>query len=108
MYDNDFGYGLLVRGHSALALFLALALPGVQIEAIITVSGNVPVHLTTRNALALLELAKRPDSVVAGGSDRPLLRQPVFAEYIHGQNGIGNVALPEPQHSNTRCFSEEG
>ncbi len=90
----------------ALALFLALAFPDVQIEAITTVSGNVPVHLTTRNALALLELAKRPDIVVARGSDRPLLRQPVFAEYVHGQNGIGNVALPEPQHTSANSAVE--
>jgi inosine-uridine nucleoside N-ribohydrolase len=33
----------------ALALFLALASPEVQIEAITTVSGNVHVDLTTRN-----------------------------------------------------------
>ncbi len=33
----------------ALALFLALASPEVQLEAITTVSGNVHVDLTTRN-----------------------------------------------------------
>lgn len=81
----------------ALALFLAVASPEVQIEAVTTVSGNVPIHMTTRNALALLELAKRPDIVVARGSDRPLLIPPVFAEHVHGQNGIGNVLLPDPQ-----------
>ena len=40
----------------ALALFLALASPEIQLEAITTVSGNVPVDFTTRNALALLTL----------------------------------------------------
>lgn len=81
----------------ALALFLALASPEVQVEAVTTVSGNVPVDMTTHNALTLLELAQRPDIVVARGSDRPLLRQPVIADYVHGQNGIGNVVLPDPQ-----------
>lgn len=90
----------------ALALFLALALPDVQVEAVTTVSGNVPVQLTTRNALALLELAKRSDIVVAHGSERPLLRAPVFAEYVHGQNGIGNVLLPDPQQASTRSAVE--
>ena len=46
----------------ALALFLALASPEVQLEAITTVSGNVHVDLTTRNALALLELTGRTDN----------------------------------------------
>jgi purine nucleosidase len=90
----------------ALALFLALALPDVQVEAVTTVSGNVPVHLTTRNALALLELAKRSDIAVARGSERPLLRQPVFAEYVHGQNGIGNVVLPDPQQTSMNSAVE--
>lgn len=81
----------------ALALFLALASPEVQIEAVTTVSGNVHVDITTRNALALLELAGRPDIPVARGSDRPLVRQPVIADYVHGQNGLGGVTLPDPQ-----------
>ena len=80
----------------ALALFLALASPEVQIEAITTVSGNVHVDLTTRNALTLLELAGRTDIPVARGCDRPLSRQPVFADYVHGQNGLGGVELPTP------------
>jgi inosine-uridine nucleoside N-ribohydrolase len=81
----------------ALALFLALASPDIQLEAITTVSGNVHVDITTRNALALLELAGRPDIPVARGSDRPLVRQPVIADYVHGRNGLGEVTLPEPQ-----------
>jgi inosine-uridine nucleoside N-ribohydrolase len=81
----------------ALALFLALASPEVQLEAITTVSGNVHVDLTTRNALTLLELAGRTDIPVVRGCDRPLSRQPVFAAYVHGHNGLGGVELPEPQ-----------
>jgi inosine-uridine nucleoside N-ribohydrolase len=81
----------------ALALFLALTSPEMQLEAVTTVSGNVHVDLTTRNALALLELAGRSDIPVARGSERPLLRRPVIADYVHGQNGIGAVMLPEPQ-----------
>jgi inosine-uridine nucleoside N-ribohydrolase len=81
----------------ALALFLALASPDIHLEAVTTVSGNVHVDFTTRNALALLELAGRPGIAVARGSDRPLVRQPVIADYVHGQNGLGGVTLPEPQ-----------
>lgn len=81
----------------ALALFLALASPDVQLEAVTTVSGNVHVDFTTRNALTLLELAGRLDILVARGSDRPLVRQPVIADYVHGQNGLGGVMLPDPR-----------
>jgi inosine-uridine nucleoside N-ribohydrolase len=81
----------------ALALFLALASPGVQLEAITTVSGNVPVEYTTRNALTLLELASRTDIPVARGCARPLVISPVLAADVHGGNGLGDVILPEPQ-----------
>jgi inosine-uridine nucleoside N-ribohydrolase len=82
----------------ALALFFALASPDVQLEAVTTVSGNVSVEKTTRNALALLELAGRGEIPVARGSDRPLLHKAVYADYVHGRNGVGDVELPEPQH----------
>ncbi|TMD59796.1 MAG: nucleoside hydrolase [Chloroflexi bacterium] len=80
----------------ALALFLALSSPEVRLEAITTVGGNVNVNLTTHNALALLELAGRTDIPVARGSNRPIVRQPIFAEHVHGDNGLGGLQLPEP------------
>ena len=67
----------------ALAIFLALASPEIQLEAITTVSGNVHVDLTTRNALALLELTGRTTIPVARGCDRPIARKPVIADYVH-------------------------
>ncbi len=81
----------------ALALMLALASPEVRIEAVTTVSGNVYVDFTTRNALALLELLGRGDIPVARGSAWPLLRKPVDASFVHGDNGLGGVELPEPR-----------
>ncbi|HLZ80652.1 MAG TPA: nucleoside hydrolase [Ktedonobacteraceae bacterium] len=81
----------------ALALFLALASPEIQLEAITTVSGNVNVGLTTHNALVLLELAGRTDIPLARGSNRPLVRPPVYADYVHGENGLGGILMPEPQ-----------
>jgi purine nucleosidase len=80
----------------ALALFLALASPEIQFEAITTVNGNVPVEFTTRNALALLELTDRSDIPVARGCARPLLNMPVLADEVHGTNGLGGIILPEP------------
>ncbi|HAH00145.1 MAG TPA: nucleoside hydrolase [Ktedonobacter sp.] len=82
----------------ALALFLALASPeDVHLEAITTVGGNVNAHLTTSNALALLELADCTTIPVARGSNRPIVRQAVYAEYVHGDNGLGGLQLPEPK-----------
>lgn len=81
----------------ALALFLALASPEVELVAITTVSGNVAVDHTTRNALSLLELAGRTDIPVARGCERPLVSLPVEAAHVHGDNGLGGVILPEPQ-----------
>jgi inosine-uridine nucleoside N-ribohydrolase len=81
----------------ALALFLALSSPEIQLEAITTVSGNVPVDFTTRNALALLTLLGRTDIPVARGCRYPLLRPYVDAAHVHGDNGIGNIELPPPQ-----------
>lgn len=87
----------------AFALFLALASPEVQLEAITTVSGNVDVNKTTRNALALLELAGRTDIPVARGCPEPLVRQVVSAAHVHGDNGLGGAVLPEPH---TRPLSQ--
>jgi inosine-uridine nucleoside N-ribohydrolase len=81
----------------ALALFLALASPEVQLEAVTTVSGNVSVEHTTRNALTLLELAGRADIPVARGCERPLVSALARADDVHGNNGLGGVLLPEPQ-----------
>ncbi|HEY7092752.1 MAG TPA: nucleoside hydrolase [Ktedonobacterales bacterium] len=91
----------------ALALFFALAAPDVQLEAVTTVSGNVSVDKTTRNALALLELAGRGDVPAARGADRPLLRPAVYADYVHGRNGVGDVELPQPQHSPSTLHAVE-
>jgi inosine-uridine nucleoside N-ribohydrolase len=81
----------------ALALFLALASPEIQLEAITTVSGNVHVDLTSYNALTLLEVMERTDIPVAKGSSQPLIRTPIDAGYFHGSNGLGEIILPKPQ-----------
>jgi len=80
----------------ALALFLALSSPEIELEAITTVNGNVPVEIGTRNALALLELTGRTDIPVARGCERPLVRPAIDAKHIHGENGLGNAVLAEP------------
>jgi inosine-uridine nucleoside N-ribohydrolase len=80
----------------AMAVLLATQSPELQIEAITVVSGNVIVDLGAENALKLVELAGRPDIVVAKGAKYPLVRKLVTAELIHGKNGLGDVELPRP------------
>ena len=82
----------------ALALFLALASPeDIHIEAVTTVNGNVGIDHTTHNALALLELTGRTDIPVAMGSRFPLIREAIFADFVHGDNGLGGLILPPLQ-----------
>ncbi len=80
----------------AFAILLALASPELQILAITTVAGNVPLDKTTRNARVICELAGRPDIRIFAGCDRPLIRDLVTAEYVHGKTGLDGADLPDP------------
>ena len=81
----------------AVAILLALASPDeLDVVAITTVAGNVPLPLTTRNALMMCELADRTDLPVYAGSVRPMVRDLVTAEYVHGVTGIDGAGLPAP------------
>lgn len=80
----------------ALAIFLALASPELEVAALTAVAGNVPLELTLPNALRLLEIAGRAGIPVAAGASRPLRRQLVTAAYVHGHNGLGGVEFPAP------------
>jgi purine nucleosidase len=81
----------------AVAILLALASPEeLDVVAITTVAGNVPLPLTTRNALMMCELAGRTDVPVYEGSVRPMVRDLVTAEYVHGATGIDGAGLAEP------------
>jgi purine nucleosidase len=81
----------------AVALLLALASPDeLDVLGITSVAGNVPLELTTRNALMLAELAGRTDVPVFAGCDRPTVRPLITAEYVHGVSGIDGADLPDP------------
>jgi purine nucleosidase len=80
----------------AIALLLTFGSPELDLRGITTVAGNVPVDLTTRNALQICELAGRTDIPVHAGCARPLLRQLETAESVHGDNGLADVPLPDP------------
>jgi inosine-uridine nucleoside N-ribohydrolase len=84
-------------GHDdAIALLLALASPEVELLGVTTVAGNQTLEKTTANALRVLEFAGRGDVPVVAGADRPLVREPFVATFVHGESGLDGPALPLP------------
>ena len=80
----------------AVAILLALASPELDILGITAVAGNVPLKLTEKTARKICELAGKPDTKVFSGAIRPLVRELVTAEEVHGKTGLNGPQLPEP------------
>ena len=81
----------------AIAILAALASPEeLEVLAVTSVAGNVPLRLTTKNALALVELAGRTDVPVYEGCARPMINSLVSAEDVHGPTGLDGADLPDP------------
>ena len=82
----------------AVMLLLALASPSdLDIRGVSTVAGNVPLALTERNARLICELAGRRDVKVYAGCARPLVREPITAEAVHGASGIDGFDVHAPE-----------
>jgi purine nucleosidase len=80
-----------------VALLLALASPEeLNVMAITTVAGNVRIDKTSRNARLAREWAGREDVPVYAGAGKPLVRTPIYAENIHGKEGLPGVEVHEP------------
>jgi purine nucleosidase len=77
----------------AVALIMALQDPAVQVKAITVVAGNVPLDQGVQNALYTVELCKKQVPVYRGAST-PLLRELESAQYVHGEDGFGDIGLP--------------
>jgi purine nucleosidase len=82
----------------AVAILFALAAKDqLDVLGITTVSGNVPLGLTTRNARIIVDWSGRTDVAVYSGCARPLLRPVYTAESVHGKEGLEGVPLHEPK-----------
>jgi len=82
----------------AVAILVALGSPDeLDVLGITAVAGNVPLELTQKNARIVCELANRPDMLVFAGCDRPLGRQLVTAEHVHGKTGLDGPSLADPK-----------
>ena len=72
-----------------VALLFALASPQeLNVRALTTVAGNVRLDKTSRNARLAREWAGREDVPVYAGAPKPLLRTPIYAENVHGEEGL--------------------
>jgi purine nucleosidase len=81
----------------AVAILLALASPEeIDVLGITAVAGNVPLHLTQKNARIVCELAGRRDIRVFAGCDKPLVVPLVTAEHVHGKTGLDGPEMIEP------------
>ncbi|XP_040993849.1 probable uridine nucleosidase 2 [Juglans microcarpa x Juglans regia] len=83
----------------AMAIFLALQSPEVEVIGLTTIYGNVYTTLATRNALHLLEVAGRTDIPVAEGSHVTITKGTKLriADFVHGADGLGNQNFPPPK-----------
>jgi purine nucleosidase len=82
----------------AIAILFALgASDRLDLRAVTTVAGNVPLALTAKNARIVLGWANRTDVPVYAGCPKPLVREPVTAEQVHGETGLDGVPLEEPR-----------
>jgi inosine-uridine nucleoside N-ribohydrolase len=76
------------------ALALLVASRYANLLAITTVNGNVDVDKTTRNALAVAQLAGLAAEVHRGNAE-PLVPNLIDAAHVHGANGLGPVDIDE-------------
>jgi inosine-uridine nucleoside N-ribohydrolase len=89
-------------GHDdVMALWLAAGHPALDLLAVTTVGGNVPLEHTSRNARIALSVAGIGDVPVAAGASGPIARELSTAEWIHGENGLGGPVLPDPDTAPT-------
>lgn len=79
----------------AVAIMAAHALEQLEIVGISAVCGNNTLENTYRNA-------RRVNALIGGnypiyrGADKPLMRELHISTMFHGENGLGDVELPDP------------
>lgn len=95
-------------GHDdAIALVLALASPELELKAVTSSAGNQTPDKTLRNVLRMLTLLNRTDIPVAGGAVKPLMRDLIIADNVHGESGLDGPALPEAGFAPQNCTAVE-
>ena len=79
----------------AFAVLFAALSPEVELLGITCVDGNTNVDQVVKNTLKVLDAAGAEEVPVAVGARRPLVEEPLYAEHIHGADGMGDLNLPD-------------
>lgn len=77
----------------AASMLLAFASPLAEVVALTTVHGNTSAENATANCLKVLDLVGK-DVPVYPGCARPLVAEPHYAAYVHGEDGLGDAGIP--------------
>lgn len=80
----------------AVALLMALRASHITVEAITTVAGNCPLEQCVKNALICVQKGGTYHPPVYAGMTKPLFRSRYHSHHIHGEDGMGDMALPPP------------
>lgn len=80
----------------AVAILLALASPEIDVVAVTTVAGNVPLPKTSLNARRIVALARRGEVPVAAGCAQPLSEAVTEDSVVHGHDGLGDLEWDDP------------
>lgn len=92
----------------AFALLYLINHPNIDLLGVTTVFGNVATKQSTRNAIDLLEQFNNPHILVAKGAEQPLEKKlHGYAEFVHGDNGLGNVEIPKSNNKTTNLSAAE-
>ncbi len=94
-------------GHDdAIAWVLARSRPELRILCVTSVCGNQTIEKTTYNAGRIMALLGM-DVPLAMGLPKPLFRDPIIADTVHGKTGLDGPELPEPMKSPVACSAAE-
>ena len=90
-----------------MAIMFAAASPELELLGITTTFGNATIENSTRNALYLAERLGVSAPVVQG-SPFPLVVPPEPpADFVHGDNGLGNVSFADPERKAAELSAAE-
>lgn len=85
-------------GHDdAIALAILLGAENIELKAVTSSAGNQTQAKTSGKVRKLLTLFDFKEIPVAKGAEKPLVRELIIAESIHGKSGLDGAELPEPE-----------
>ena len=90
----------------ALLLALAFHHPEIEVVGVSSVSGNVPLAWTDKNARRLVGFLSKKSLPVITGENKPLLREAVHVFGTHGEDGLGGCSEAFSKYELPPCEGE--